>query len=69
MALGPRRAKKTIKCEGAGAGLGGGDGIKAVAVVPMDLDGKRVEALKGASASLLESLAAHVKGRRRSQEN
>ncbi len=65
---GTGKSEDIIKGEGAGAGLGGGGGIKPVAVVLIGPEGIRVEALKGASASLLDSLISRVKGRSGRQE-
>ena len=55
------KSEDVIKGEGAGAGLAGGGGIKPVAVVVIGPEGIKVEFLKGASASLLESLASSAK--------
>ena len=64
---GTGKSEDIIKGEGAGAGLAGGGGIKPVAVVVIGPEGLQVEALKGASASLLDSLASSVKSRIKSK--
>ncbi len=58
---GTARSDEFIKGEGAGGASAGGGGIKPVAVVVIGPEGARVQALKGATASLLESLAGTAK--------
>ena len=45
------------KGAGSGGGTGGGGGIRPVALVIVNKDGVRVEAVKGAAASLVEKVA------------
>ncbi len=45
------------KGAGSGGGTGGGGGIKPVALVIVDKDGVRVEAVKGTAASMVEKVA------------
>lgn len=42
---------------GTGGGAGGGGGVKPVALVVVNKDGVRVEAVKGSAVSLVEKLA------------
>ncbi len=58
---GTAKSDEFIKGEGAGGMSAGAGGVKPVAVVVIGPDGAKVEPLKGATASLLESLAANVK--------
>ncbi len=58
---GTGKSEEFIKGQGAGGMSAGGGGLKPVAVVVIGPDGARVEHLKGATASVLESLAANVK--------
>ena len=61
---GTGKAEEIMKGEGAaGASMGAG-GMKPIGVVVIGPEGARVEPLKGASASLVESLAASVFGSR-----
>lgn len=48
------------KGEGAGAGVGGGGGIKPVAMIVIDQSGVRLESVKGAAGSLLESIGTAI---------
>lgn len=48
------------KAEGWGGGTGGGVGVKPTALVIIDKDGVRVEAIKGALGSAIEKLAEKV---------
>jgi uncharacterized spore protein YtfJ len=48
------------KAEGWGGGTGGGVGIKPTALVIIDKNGVRVEAIKGALGSAIEKLAEKV---------
>ncbi len=69
---GTGKSEELIKGEGAGGASAGGGGVKPVAVVVIGPEGAKVESLKGATASLLESLAANVKHtrqKRNSQED
>jgi len=43
-----------------GAGTGGGGGIRPVAVIVIDDDGTRIQSIRGASATLLETLGEAV---------
>ena len=58
---GTGKSEEFIKGEGTGGASAGGGGVKPVAVVVIGPQGAKVEPLKGATASLLESLAANVK--------
>jgi uncharacterized spore protein YtfJ len=59
---GSGKAEEIMRGEGtAGASMGAG-GMKPIGVIIVGPDGARVESLKGASASLVESLAASVLG-------
>jgi uncharacterized spore protein YtfJ len=48
------------KGSGAGGGTGGGGGVKPVALIIINKDGVRVEAIKGSAASALEKVAETV---------
>lgn len=48
------------KGSGAGGGTGGGGGVKPVALIIVNKDGVRVEAIKGGTASVLEKVAEAV---------
>lgn len=61
---GTGKADEFIKGEGSGGAAAAGGGLKPVAVVVIGPDGAKVEHLKGATASLLESLAASAGNRR-----
>jgi uncharacterized spore protein YtfJ len=43
-----------------GAGTGGGGGIRPVAVVVIDEEGTRIQSIRGASATMLETLGETV---------
>jgi uncharacterized spore protein YtfJ len=43
-----------------GAGTGGGGGIRPVAVIVIDDDGTRIQSIRGASATVLETLGEAV---------
>ena len=58
---GNAKSEEFMKGEGAGGATMGGGGVKPVAVVVVGPEGARVEALKGTTASVLESLAGTVK--------
>jgi uncharacterized spore protein YtfJ len=45
------------KGAGTGGGAGGGGGVKPVALIIINKDGVRVEAIKGGAASLVEKIA------------
>ena len=57
---GSGKSEELIRGEGAGGASAGGGGVKPVAVVVIGPEGAKVEPLKGATASLLESLAANI---------
>ena len=57
---GTGKSEEFIKGEGVGGASAGGGGLKPVAVIVIGPEGAKVESLKGAAASLLESLAANV---------
>ena len=46
--------------EGAGSGTGGGAGVKPVAMIIIDKNGARIEAIKGGMASAIEKLTDSV---------
>ena len=46
--------------EGAGSGTGGGAGVKPVAMIIIDKDGARIEAIKGGMATAIEKLTVAV---------
>jgi uncharacterized spore protein YtfJ len=48
------------KGSGIGGGTGGGGGVKPVAVIIINKDGVRVEAIKGGTTSLLEKVVETV---------
>jgi len=48
------------KCAGTGGGTGGGGGVKPVALIVINKDGVRVEAIKGGTASVLEKVVETV---------
>lgn len=50
----------TGKKEESGAGTGGGGGIRPVAVIVIDKDGTRIQSIRGASATLIESLSEGI---------
>ncbi len=58
---GSGKSEELIRGEGAGGASAGGGGVKPVAVVVIGPEGAKVEPLKGATASFLESLAANIK--------
>jgi uncharacterized spore protein YtfJ len=65
---GSGKAEEIMRGEGAaGASMGAG-GMKPIGVIIIGPDGARVESLKGASASLVESLAASVLGSKGKKE-
>ena len=46
--------------EGIGAGVGGGGGVKPIAMIIIDPNGVRIEPIKGATASAVESLGSII---------
>lgn len=48
------------KGSGTGGGTGGGGGVKPVALIIINKDGVRVEAIKGSAASAIEKVAETV---------
>ena len=58
---GTGKSEEFIRGEGTGGASAGGGGVKPVAVVVIGPEGAKVETLKGATASLLESLVATAK--------
>ena len=66
---GTGKSEEFIKGEGTGGASAGGGGLKPVGVIVIGPDGAKVEQLKGATASLLESLAANVKKPRLKKSN
>lgn len=61
---GSGKSDELVKGEGSGGASMGAGGMKPIGVVVIGPDGVKVEPLKGASASLVESLAASVIGAR-----
>jgi len=57
---GSGRSEKASKGEGGGSGTAGGGGIKPTAIIVVNKDGVRVEAIKGATASVLEKMGDTV---------
>jgi uncharacterized spore protein YtfJ len=57
---GTGKSDELIKGEGSGGASAGGGGMRPVAVVVIGPEGAKVEPIKGATASLLESLAANI---------
>ena len=66
---GTGKSEEFIKGEGSGGASAGGGGLKPIAVVIIGPEGATVEPLKGANASLLESLAATVMAARNKPKN
>lgn len=61
---GTGKSEDFVKGEGSGGASMGGGGLKPIGVIVIGPDGARVETLKGATASLVESLAANALGAR-----
>lgn len=57
---GSGRSEKASKGEGSGSGTAGGGGIKPTAIIVVNKEGVRVEAIKGATASVLEKMGDTV---------
>ena len=57
---GTGRMKSGEAGEGKGAGTGGGGGVKPVALVIVDSNGVRLEAVKGGASSALEKVAETI---------
>jgi len=57
---GTGKSEEFIKGEGVGGASAGGGGLKPIGVVVIGPEGAKVETLRGATASLIESLAANV---------
>ena len=53
---GSGKGERAAKGEGTGGGTGGGGGIKPVAIIVVNKDGVKVEAIKGGTASVLEKV-------------
>jgi uncharacterized spore protein YtfJ len=67
---GTGKSEDFVKGEGSGGASAGGGGLKPIGVVVIGPDGATVEPLKGAAASLLESLAANaMSARKKSKES
>jgi uncharacterized spore protein YtfJ len=49
-----------MKGEGAGAGTAGGGGIKPVAIIIINKEGVRVEAIKGGAATAFEKIGEAI---------
>jgi uncharacterized spore protein YtfJ len=62
---GTGKSEELIKGEGSGGASVGGGGMKPIAVVIIGPEGAMIEPLKGASASLMESLTANLGGPRK----
>jgi len=62
---GTGKSEEFIKGEGSGGASVGGGGLKPIGVVVIGPDGAKVEALKGANASVVESLAAQAMSARK----
>lgn len=57
---GSGKSEKASKGEGFGSGTAGGGGIKPTAIIVINKDGVKVEAIKGATASVLEKVGDTV---------
>jgi uncharacterized spore protein YtfJ len=57
---GTGKSDELIKGEGSGGASAGGGGLRPVAVVVIGPEGAKVEPIKGATASLVESLAGSI---------
>ena len=57
---GSGKSDKASKGEGSGSGTLGAGGIKPTAIIVIDKDGVRIEAIKGATASVLEKMGDTV---------
>jgi len=67
---GTGKSEDFVKGEGSGGASAGGGGLKPIGVVVIGPDGAKVEPLKGATASLVESLAAKaMDARKKSRES
>ena len=66
---GSGKSEDFMKGEGAGGASAGGGGIRPIAVVVIGPEGAKVEPLKGASTSIIESLAATVVNARKKPES
>lgn len=58
-------AQEKVKCHpvkpaGEGIGVGGGGGVKPIAMIIIDPNGVRIEPIKGATASAVESLGSII---------
>lgn len=58
--VGAGQGAEAQKCSGSGGGTGGGGGVKPVALVIINEDGVRVEAIKSSAASALEKVAETI---------
>lgn len=65
---GTGRSEEFVKGEGSGGAAAGGGGLRPIGVVVIGPGGVKIEPLKGATASLLESLATQAVNRRNAQE-
>ena len=54
------KSEKAVDCEGLGGATGGGGGIKPIAIIVVNKDGVRVEAIKGSTASVLEKFGGMI---------
>ncbi len=66
---GTGKSEEFIKGEGSGGASAGGGGLKPIAVVIIGPEGAKIEPLKGATTSLLESLATNVMDARSKPKN
>ena len=58
--VGGGRGTEANKGSGQGGGTGGGGGVKPVALIIINADGVRVEAIKSGTASVLEKVAESI---------
>jgi uncharacterized spore protein YtfJ len=65
---GTGKGEELMKGEGTGWASAGGGGMKPVGVILIGPDGARVESLKGATASVVESLANGLLSARKTSE-
>jgi uncharacterized spore protein YtfJ len=57
---GPKHGENAPHGEGAGGGTGGGGGVRPVGVIVIDKDGVRVEPIRGAVASVFETMGETI---------
>ena len=62
------KSKQDKSLEGLGGGTGGGGGIKPVAIIVVDEDGVRLEAVKGGTSTVMEKVVDAFAAQRKRKE-